>query len=834
MAKKRISFVLALSTGQFNSALTMAQKKLNRVSGQMKRIGSTMTRNITMPFVAIGAAGAKMAIDFDKNMTKIQTLVGATASEVNDFRKDVLKLSGQTAQAPADLADGLFFLTSAGLKGANAMETLESVSKGVAIGLGEQADLAKVAAAAQNAYGEDTMSASQALDIFGGMVKTGMFEASDLASVLGTQLGLAANLGISFEELGAMISTYTKTTGDANAATTGLSGVMMSFAKITPKQEKALASVGMTVDGLRQKLSTQGLQATLIEMQTAFQNNNVDLSEFFSKSQALKGVLGVLGNQTETYREVLDDLSNSAGFVNDGFETVSQTAGFKLEKSFNKLKLAATEIGAKLIPIAVKGAQFIEKLVNGFLGLDGATQGLIVGLGAIAASIGPLISLGGTLLGVFAAISSPIGLIVSAVVAGAVLIVKNWDQVKIVLVDVINYFIDLYNESIGFRAIIETVAFVFKHSVAAVRFYVKVSWALLKGLGKNIMGLFGGLGDILAGIFTFDEDRLLKGFQDAKDALASTFNPDKNPDLKDAQKEFAESTAENFKTAYENVMGKNPVEYISVEDIDRTVDAAGDMVNKVKAKIQKMFSGSAAQGTTDDGSDGPMMGPPEPPAWMKTLSGGGGGEDDPIESFADKYKKTMASIEEFTGSVFGRISETIGQHFANKNQLLDNYYTREYNKIQNSRLSEEEKAKAIQSLDDETDKKRKALQMKQAKANKKIAIFDAIISVASQAARVVANPFLLAATLLAGAAQVATIKAQPLPALAEGGLAYGPTTALIGDNIGAASDPEVIAPLSKLQNMLGGQGAVEVFGTLRGEDIVLSSKRTNQRLNRIS
>ena len=138
MAKKRISFVLALQTGQFNSALTMAQKKLMRVSGQMKRIGSSMSRNITMPFIAIGAAGAKMTIDFDNNMTKIQTLVGATASEVQAFRKDVMALSGQTAQAPADLADGLFFLTSAGLKGANAMETLEAVSKGVAIGLGEQ------------------------------------------------------------------------------------------------------------------------------------------------------------------------------------------------------------------------------------------------------------------------------------------------------------------------------------------------------------------------------------------------------------------------------------------------------------------------------------------------------------------------------------------------------------------------------------------------------------------------------------------------------------------------------------------------------------------------
>jgi hypothetical protein len=37
---------------------------------------------------------------------------------------------------------------------------------------------------------------------------------------------------------------------------------------------------------------------------------------------------------------------------------------------------------------------------------------------------------------------------------------------------------------------------------------------------------------------------------------------------------------------------------------------------------------------------------------------------------------------------------------------------------------------------------------------------------------------------------------------AEGGLVYGPTRALVGDNVNASSDPEVIAPLSKLQPIM--------------------------------
>ncbi|WP_375103768.1 hypothetical protein ACDZ28_32675 [Paenibacillus sp. RS8] len=43
-----------------------------------------------------------------------------------------------------------------------------------------------------------------------------------------------------------------------------------------------------------------------------------------------------------------------------------------------------------------------------------------------------------------------------------------------------------------------------------------------------------------------------------------------------------------------------------------------------------------------------------------------------------------------------------------------------------------------------------------------------------------------------------------IPRLAKGGLAYGPTLAMVGDNRGAAADPEVVSPLSKLEGMLDG------------------------------
>src|SRR5690606_37665397 len=54
---------------------------------------------------------------------------------------------------------------------------------------------------------------------------------------------------------------------------------------------------------------------------------------------------------------------------------------------------------------------------------------------------------------------------------------------------------------------------------------------------------------------------------------------------------------------------------------------------------------------------------------------------------------------------------------------------------------------------------------------------------------------------------------QTIPRLAEGGLVSGPTLAWVGDNRNAAVDPEVVSPLSKLQEMIGGanQETVEVL-----------------------
>ena len=71
-----------------------------------------------------------------------------------------------------------------------------------------------------------------------------------------------------------------------------------------------------------------------------------------------------------------------------------------------------------------------------------------------------------------------------------------------------------------------------------------------------------------------------------------------------------------------------------------------------------------------------------------------------------------------------------------------------------------------------------------------------------------------------------------IPEFAEGGIVSGPTMAMVGEYSGAANNPEVIAPLDKLQSMMGGQ-AVQVTGKISGRDILLTSERNAIDRNRV-
>lgn len=71
-------------------------------------------------------------------------------------------------------------------------------------------------------------------------------------------------------------------------------------------------------------------------------------------------------------------------------------------------------------------------------------------------------------------------------------------------------------------------------------------------------------------------------------------------------------------------------------------------------------------------------------------------------------------------------------------------------------------------------------------------------------------------------AMLAAVTAAGIPMLAEGGIATGPTLAMVGEYAGASNNPEVIAPLNKLRSMLdtGNSGVGQVEFKIEGRTLV--------------
>ncbi len=101
------------------------------------------------------------------------------------------------------------------------------------------------------------------------------------------------------------------------------------------------------------------------------------------------------------------------------------------------------------------------------------------------------------------------------------------------------------------------------------------------------------------------------------------------------------------------------------------------------------------------------------------------------------------------------------------------------------------------------------IRRKYAKKQQTVSVMQAIVNGAVAVTKALAELGPIAGPIMAGvtagtvAAQVALIKSQ---AFADGGIVYGPTLGLVGEYVGARNNPEVIAPLNDLRNILGTTG----------------------------
>lgn len=782
-----------------------------------------------MPLTLVGGASVKLAVDFDKSMTKIESLVGIAGEEVAKMGDTAKQMATDTGRSASEAADALFFITSAGLEGSEAMDVLDASLQAAAVGLGDTATVADLATSAMNAYGSDTLGASDATDVLVAAVREGKLESSELAGAMGSVLPIASNMGVSFNEVGAAFAAMSRTGTNAAVASTQLRGILNGLLKPTKDAEDALSGMGLSSAGLRQSLKEDGLLATLEILKTNFEGNDQAAAKVFGNVRALSGVMDLLGAGVDSTREIFAEMNNVQGATATAFEATSQSASFQLQKALNGVRNSLTEVGGTLLsavlPHIQKFTSFIQGLIQSFMNLNPQTQSLVLGLTAIAAALPAILSVAGALATALGAILTPAGLVVAALGAIATIVVQNWGAVKKGLVDVANYFIDLYNESLAFRLIIEGFVALFKTIFDAGVALVNGLINQFKIAANFIKGLFSNVGKIVQGAFSLSPSMIKEGLAGISDVLIDGVT-DTAENVKDVFADIGTSGADNFTEAFEKSMRPQKIANVTEEGLQMGID---NQLQRLQNGIANIVSGGGIAASTTGGTTAKTGGGDADPTFASTFGAVDSGIVDPetIEFIDDSvdFEELHAGIDATVAKMnqMQSVSDLMGQG------VQDAFGAMGEGIVQSLGLADNAFGAFLSSFITN------AMQFLAVNLAESMS-FGVSAAAKTAAAAGPVGAFVLPA-LIAGATAAIGGAFKKIPKFADGGIVSTPTLGMFGEYTGARQNPEVVAPLNKLTSMIQPRGAqqVDVGGSfqLRGQDLVVALQRAETNRGRI-
>ena len=421
--------------------------KLDSVAAGAAKIGGALT------------AGAGFAVkgfaDVETELAKIEGLVGISREQLDAWGDDMDRIARETGKAPLELARALFFVTSAGYRGAEAIEILEQSAKASAAGLGDQAVVADLLTGALGVYRDGTLTSAAATDQLTAAIREGKLDPATLAHSLGTILPFAEAVGVEFGEVAGAMSAMSLQNINANRSATALRGVFTKLLKPTKQGLDTLEEYGLTIDDVRKTISEKGLLTGLRSLVTVFGDNQEALGKVFEDSEALLGVLALTGPAAEKNAGIFERVTGAAGDMDSAFQVAADTLGFRWLQTLAAAQTALVDMGARLAPMAHQLLDMAQAAIAWYsalgdgprdfiaatLALGPALLGIAVALKAASIALGLLVPsltaatvagklFSGTLAAIGAVIRAhPIALLVTAV-AGVIL---YWDELAAVV-----------------------------------------------------------------------------------------------------------------------------------------------------------------------------------------------------------------------------------------------------------------------------------------------------------------------------------------------------------------------------------------------------------------
>jgi TP901 family phage tail tape measure protein len=413
---------LEAALGRSAAASTGFVGKLKASSAELSAVGASLTRHLTLPIAAIGAAGTKMAVDFQASMELLHTQAGIAQSSIANLSKGVLALAGPTATAPDVLAAGLYHLSSQGLRGAQSLHALQVAAEGAKMGGANLEDVTNALGAVLASKIAGVHSYEQAMGELNATVGAGDMRMQDLADAMGTGLpAKAAVAGVSLKDVSAALATF----GDNNIrgaeAGTLLNSTMRLMEGPSKAAAKAMGEIGLNAADLGNTLRNQGIVAALELLKSKLdalpkEQQVLALTRMFGGRQS--GGVQILIDQLGRLKQKEQEVAAGGNSFASDWGAYTQTAAYKMDQLGASMRAAGISIGDILLPFVSKAADALSSLAGKFQALPGPVKDFAVGAAATVAVIGPMLSTVGTLGTALAFLAAnPIVLAVAALAA---------------------------------------------------------------------------------------------------------------------------------------------------------------------------------------------------------------------------------------------------------------------------------------------------------------------------------------------------------------------------------------------------------------------------------
>ena len=443
-----------LKTEKIASGFESAGNKIKGVSTKIGSVGKGMTKGVTVPITAAGAASAKAWSEVDDAMDTVVTKTGASGKSLKDMQKSAQNIatsiptSFQSAGDAVGEVNTRFHLTGKSLEGLS--------SKFVKFADINNTDVTQSVQGTQmvmSAFGLKAKDAGSLLGVFTSVSQKTGVSVDDLMNSLVQNGATFRDMGLSAQNAATLLGNFEAQGIDSNTAMSALKKGMATFQSKGIDVNKGLRDmIGSLTDG---KVTTEDYNNAI----DVFGKRGADAFVDMAKSGRLS--LDGLDTKLSDYGSTVDKT------FTDTLDPIDQA-----KVAFNNLKVTGAEIFSSLQSVLAPMLDTLNKKLQVFnkwwLTLSPGMQQAIVKVALIAAAIGPLligiskvglavgsiaggigkmITVGSSLVSGFSKLggmagimgkaigflTSPLGIVIAAISAAVVvgvLLYKNWDKIK--------------------------------------------------------------------------------------------------------------------------------------------------------------------------------------------------------------------------------------------------------------------------------------------------------------------------------------------------------------------------------------------------------------------